>query len=172
MLKSFSGVDNMDIEVIEIISEHHSDPPERIRHSGRAIIIEDNKILLSHELNTDVYMSPGGGLEENETLNLCCEREVEEETGYLVKASNEFITIKEYCFETLYISHYFPCKITGKGQSRLTATEIDHGIAAEWVDINEAFEIFSKYDEKTEDRRSLYLRELTVLNKYLKKTNK
>ena len=43
-------------EVVELRSEHHSDPPERIRHSGRAIIIKDNKILLSHELKTDIYM--------------------------------------------------------------------------------------------------------------------
>ena len=68
-------------EVLTLISEHHSDPPERIRHSGRAIIIKDNKILLSHEVNTNIYMSPGGGLEENEAVSECCVREVEEETG-------------------------------------------------------------------------------------------
>ena len=158
----------MNIETIEIISEHHSDPPERIRHSGRAIIIKDNKILLSHELNTDIYMSPGGGLEENETLDRCCVREVEEETGFIVKTtSDEFITVKEYCFETLYISHYFPCEITGTGKSALTPTEIDHGITAEWVEIDKALEIFGRYEEMREDWRSLYLREFTVLNRFL-----
>ncbi len=160
------------IEEAEIISEHHSDPPERIRHSGRAIIIKDNKILLSHELNTNIYMSPGGGLEEHETLAECCVREVEEETGFIVKTtSEEFITVKEYCFETLYISHYFPCEIIGTGKSSLTPTEIDHGITAEWVEIPYALEVFGKYDEMREDWRSLYLREFTVLNKYLQKNN-
>ncbi len=158
-------------EVVELRSEHHSDPPERIRHSGRAIIIKDNKILLSHELNTNIYMSPGGGLEENETLNKCCEREVEEETAYLVNASDEFITVNEYCFETLYISHYFPCEIVGTGRSSLTPTEIDHGITAEWVELEKALEIFGKYEEMREDWRSLYLREFTVLNKFLQKNN-
>lgn len=161
--------DYMKNEVIELRSEHHSDPPERIRHSGRAIIIKDNKILLSHELNTNIYMSPGGGLEESETLAECCEREVEEETAYLVTASDEFVTVNEYCFETLYISHYFPCEITGTGKSALTPTEIDHGITAEWVELSKALEIFGKYDEMREDWRSLYLREFTVLNKYLKR---
>jgi len=156
-------------EVIELRSEHHSDPPERIRHSGRAIIIKDNKILLSHELNTNIYMSPGGGLEENEELNECCEREVEEETAYIVTASDEFVIVNEYCFETLYISHYFPCEITGLGKSTLTPTEIEHGITAEWVEIRKALEIFGKYEEMREDWRSLYLREFTVLNKYLQK---
>jgi len=163
--------DYMKNEVVELRSEHHSDPPERIRHSGRAIIIKDNKILLSHELNTDIYMSPGGGLEENEELSECCEREVEEETAYLVTAGSEFITVEEYCFETLYISHYFPCEIVGQGKSALTPTEIDHGITAEWVEIEKALEIFGKYEEKREDWRSLYLREFTVLNKYLQKNN-
>lgn len=158
-------------EVIELRSEHHSDPPERIRHSGRAIIIKDNKILLSHELNTNIYMSPGGGLEENEALNECCEREVEEETAYIVTASDEFVTVNEYCFETLYISHYFPCEITGLGKSTLTPTEIEHGITAEWVEIRKALEIFGKYEEMREDWRSLYLREFTVLNKYLESNN-
>ena len=160
------------VEEIEIISEHHSDPPERIRHSGRAIIINDNKILLSHELNTNIYMSPGGGLEENESLAECCVREVEEETGFVVKTvSDEFITVKEYCFETLYISHYFPCEIIGTGKSALTATEIEHGITAEWVEISTALEIFGKYEEMREDWKSLYLREFTVLNKFLQKNN-
>ena len=157
---------------VELRSEHHADPPEKIRHSGRAIIIEDNKILLSHELNTNIYMSPGGGLEENETLAKCCIREVEEETGYIVKTkSDEFITVKEYCFETLFISHYFPCEIIGTGKSSLTKTEIEHGITAEWVELKKALEIFGNYDEMREDWRSLYLREFTVLNKYLENDN-
>lgn len=155
--------------IVTLKSEHHSDPPERIRHSGRAIIIKDNKILLSHELNTNIYMSPGGGLEETESLNECCQREVEEETAYLVTAGEEFITIEEYCFETLYISHYFPCEIIGIGKSTLTPTEIEHGITAEWVEIDKALAIFGKYKEMREDWRSLYLREFTVLNKYLKR---
>lgn len=154
-------------EVVTLRSKHHSDPPERIRHSGRAIIIKDDKILLSHELNTDIYMSPGGGLEENEELFECCQREVEEETAYLVTAGSEFITVEEYCFETLYISHYFPCEIIGMGKSTLTPTEIEHGITAEWVEIDKALAIFGKYDEMREDWRSLYLREFTVLNKFL-----
>ncbi len=159
-------------ETIELRSEHHSDPPEKTRHSGRAIVIKENKILLSHEVNTNIYMSPGGGLEIGENLSDCCIREVEEETGYIViTTDDEFVTVNEYCFETLFISHYFPCEIVGNGKSSLTATEIEHGITAEWVEIEKALEIFGKYEEMREDWRSLYLREFTVLNKYLEKNN-
>lgn len=157
-------------DTVELRSEHHSDLPEKTRHSGRALIIKDEKILLSHEINTNIYMSPGGGLEANESLKECCTREVEEETGYVViTTDDEFVTVNEYCFETLFISHYFPCEIIGTGKSALTPTEIEHGITAEWVEIEKALEIFGKYEEMREDWRSLYLREFTVLNKYLKK---
>ncbi len=160
--------ENKNIDSFTIKSEHHDDPPQKVRHSGRAIIIKDGKILLSHELNTNIYMSPGGGLEENELLKDCCKREVEEETAFIVMPGEEFVTSYEYCFETLFISHYFPCEILGTGKSALTPTEIEHGITAEWVDVEEALKIFGKYEEMREDWRSLYLREFTVLNKFLK----
>ena len=55
-----------DVTEMEILTQYgrtYSDPPERIRHSGRGLVIRDGKILLSYEKNTDVYMSPGGGRE-------------------------------------------------------------------------------------------------------------
>lgn len=160
--------DYMKNGVVELRSEHHSDPPERIRHSGRAIIVNGNKILLSHEQNTDIYMSPGGATEKNEKYNECCEREVLEETGYIVKALNdEFITVYEYCFETLFISHYFICEIIGTGERSLTQNEIEHGITPEWISLDSALEIFGSYSKKREDWGCLYKREFTVLNKYL-----
>lgn len=155
------------IETIIQYAKIYSDPPERIRPSARGIIIKDNKILLSHELNTGVYMTPGGGLEEGETLQECCVRELREETGYEVIPIKPFVTVNEYSFETLYISNYFICEIKGEAKQSLTKIEIEHGITPEWVDINDAIRIFSVYDTKPQDIRSLYLREFTVLNKFL-----
>lgn len=155
------------IETIIQYAKIYSDPPERIRPSARGIIIKDNKILLSHELNTGVYMTPGGGLEEGETLQECCVRELREEAGYEVIPIKPFVTVNEYSFETLYISNYFICEIKGEAKQSLTEIEIEHGISPEWVDIDEAISIFSVYDTKPQDIRSLYLREFTVLNKFL-----
>lgn len=111
-------------------------------------------------------MSPGGGLEENETFFDCCKRELQEETGYIVKPLEHVFTINEYIFDELFVSHYFTCEIEGLGEQALTPTEIDHGITPEWVDIEKALEIFGKYKEKTPDKESLYLREFTIINKY------
>ena len=98
-------IDKMnEAEIINQYAETYSDPPERIRPAGRGIVVCDGKILLSHELNTGVYMTPGGGLEEGETLSECCARELLEETGYQVKPLKQFLIINEYSFETLYVS--------------------------------------------------------------------
>lgn len=155
-------------ETINQYARTYSDPPERIRPSARGILVENGKILLSYEKNTDVYMSPGGGLEEGETLEECCAREIREETGLIVEPLKHFITINEYCFETMYKSNYFICKKTGASKPSLTETEIEHGITPVWVSIDEALEIFGAYASKREDIASLYLREFTVISKYIK----
>ncbi len=161
-------VDSMkDIETINQYAEIYSDPPERERIAGRGIVVRDGRILLSHELNTGVYMTPGGGIEEGETLAECCRRELMEETGYEVKPLFQFLKINEYSFETKYISNYFICQVTGEGRQTLTDIEVEHGIVPEWIKIEDALAIFGTYDEKTPDVRSLYIRELTTINKYL-----
>lgn len=156
-----------DVEIINQYAETYSDPPERIRPAGRGIVVRDGKILLSHELNTGVYMTPGGGLEEGETLSECCARELLEETGYQVKPLKHFLIINEYSFETLYVSNYFICEVIGEGEQTLTKIEIEHGIVPEWVPVEEALSIFGSYDQKAPDVRSLYIRELTTIKKYL-----
>ena len=37
-------------------------------------LINDGKVLLIYEINNDKYNIPGGGLEEEKTLEECCER--------------------------------------------------------------------------------------------------
>lgn len=159
------------IETINQYARTYSDPPERERIASRGIVIKNNKILLSYEKNTDVYMTPGGGLEAGETLEECCVRELKEETGYLVNPLKQFLIINEYCFETMYVSNYFICDIIGVSKQSLTDIEVEHGITPVWIEIDKALEIFGSYASKREDIASLYLREFTVINKYLQIKN-
>ena len=155
------------MEIINQFGKTYSNPPERVRVASRGILIDGDKILLSHELNTGVYMSPGGGVEAGESLEECCKREICEETGYKVEVITHFLTVNEYSFETLYVSNYFICKIIGKSEQSLTDIEIEHGIVPEWVEISKALEMFGDYASKREDIGSLYKREYTMINKYL-----
>ncbi len=155
-------------EILNQYNTVYSDPPERIREAARALCILDRKILLTYEENTGVYMSPGGGLESGETLEECCIRELKEEAGVEVKPVKQYITINEYSFETLYVSNYFICEIIGEAEQRLTEIEVEHGVMPKWLELEQAMEIFSTYPEKQPDVRSLYLREYTVIGKYIK----
>lgn len=159
-----------DFEILNQYSGDYTDPPEKIRVAGRGIVVENNKILLTHELNTGVYMSPGGGLEEGETLEECCIRELREEAGIQVKPIKQFLRTNEYCPECMYVSNYFICEKTGECQQSLTDIEVEHGAAPEWIEIQNALEIFAEYPAKRRDISSLYLREYTMLNKYLEIT--
>ncbi len=140
----------------------------RNRPGCRAIIIDGNKILLSHELNTGMYLIPGGGLEKGETLEECCKREIAEETGYTVAVGEQFLKVNEYYEDCLYESYYFLCEITGNCSQNLTESEISHGVTPEWVDLETAFDIFNSYNDYTdidEEKRGQYLREFQALKK-------
>lgn len=161
-----------DAETLFQYGREYSEIPEKIRVSSRAIITDGNKILLSHELNTGVYLIPGGGLESGETLEECCKREIREETGYEISVGKQLYIFKEYFRNMLYVSNYFLCEITGKGEQSLTESEINHGVIPEWAEINKALEIFGSYGdyaETDEEIEGQYKREYTVICKYFNK---
>ncbi|MBQ8210624.1 MAG: NUDIX domain-containing protein [Clostridia bacterium] len=160
-------MENKNCETIEQISKTYTAPYREARTSCRAIIVADGKILLSHESKTGFYMSPGGSLEEGETFEECVVREVMEETGFAVSPVKHFVTVNEYCYDILYISQYFICEIVGEGERALTETEVYKGMVPKWVGLNDAVDIFGTYKKHTPDKESLYLRELTVINRYM-----
>ncbi|MCJ7841474.1 NUDIX hydrolase [Lederbergia sp. NSJ-179] len=80
---------------------------------------------------------PSGGLEKNETLEECCIREVEEETGYRVEIVDE-IKLKKGSYEEIQISfevHYFLVKIVGGERKIQDPDHLIYDIA--WKDIDE-----------------------------------
>lgn len=160
----------MNGESFEIINQYgdvYYLPSSYERIACRAIIIDGNKILLSHELNTGVYLTPGGGVEDNETPEECVMREVLEETGYAVSAGRQIFRANEYFFHKLFVNNYFICEIIGKGEQHLTENEIAHGVTPEWVELDKALGIFGNYENITdEELAAQYKREFTVLRKF------
>lgn len=142
--------------------EYTGNTPKR-RIACRGILVEGDKILLSHEVKQGVYTLPGGGLESDETLWQCCEREVLEETGYIVKAKSHLIEVWEYDIDTIHESHIFVCELISYGERHLTQHEMNIDMTPEWKDIKDALTIFK---EKS-DKLGMYLREYTAICKYL-----
>ena len=156
---------------IEISGANRFDAFAKTRVGSRALILRDGRILLSHETRSGWWLIPGGGMEEGETPEMCCKREAEEETGYIVQPLREFLTLYEYYEEYRYISHYFVCEVTGQGQMNLTDAEKKRGLEPEWILLQDAIDLFSHhqdYAEVSEEQRGSYLREFTALQEYVK----
>ncbi|MCH5317181.1 MAG: NUDIX domain-containing protein [Eubacterium sp.] len=162
---------NSSVKIIENRDAGAYEKATKTRVGCRGIVIMNSKMLICHELNSeDYYLIPGGGLEKKETLEQCCIREIQEETGYVVKPIRHFLTMKEYYEEYEYIGHYFICEVTGKTQQKLTAVEAERGVTPEWIFPDKMLEIFSKYKEYAdinETKRRLYLRDYTALSEYI-----
>ncbi len=155
---------------IEIFGANRFESFTATRVGSRGIIVRDGMILLSHEANSGWWLIPGGGMEEGETPEECCIREVEEETGYIVLPLQQFAVLYEYYEEYRYISHYFICEVTGNGRMHLTDAEVRRGVEPQWVPLGEAVEIFSRhqsYADVSEEKRGSYLREFKALQAYL-----
>ena len=157
---------SVDMKTIDILGENYFGSWNETRTACRAVVIKDGKMLLSYETATDQWMVPGGGIEEDETDAECCVREVEEETGFIVKPTERFLEIDEYYENFKWVNIYFVCTVTGSGKISLTEREISVGMEPRWLPLEEITKIFSmhrSYADTDEMRRGMYLREYTAL---------
>ncbi len=159
------------VKTIEIHGANAYKTFSKTRVGCRGIVIKDSCMLISHEVNTDYYLIPGGGVEENETAEACCTREICEESGYIVKPVTHFLTMNEYYEEYKYVNHYFLCEIIRKSEQKLTANEIERGLIPEWIVPEKMLEMYAKHEDfaaTNEEKRGAYLREYTALTEYFK----
>ncbi|WP_339215910.1 NUDIX domain-containing protein [Ornithinibacillus sp. FSL M8-0202] len=68
-----------------------------------AICIHNREVLMVRAKGSSQWAVPSGGIEEGETPELCCIREVKEETGYAV-------TVKEEIYVKKLLSRVFPLR--------------------------------------------------------------
>ncbi len=154
------------MKTIEIVGSNYSGVWKKTRIACRGVILQDNNLLLSYETRNNRWMIPGGGIEKDETDEECCRREVAEETGYLTEIRECALEIHEYYGSVRYISRYYLCSVVGKTTPHLTAPEIEAGMEARWMPVEEIVEIFSRYadyEKMNELRGGMYLREFSAL---------
>lgn len=118
-----------------------------IRNSAKAIIMSDNKVLLTKNVDDDgyFYLFPGGGQEHGETLHETVTRECMEEIGEQVDVG-DLVHIREYIgknheyasFDSDFhqVEFYFVCTIKQDGCT-LPSNPDSHQVGIEWVAVND-----------------------------------
>ncbi len=158
------------VKVIEIHGENQGAVTDTVYLTTcRGIVRDGTKILISHEENVNCYSIPGGSLEDGETFEDCCVREIDEETGYAVKPTKHFLTIHEYYGNYLLIHQYYLCEVVGMTKRQPTASEIERGLVPKWMELEDILAVFARHNdwaETNEQRRGMYLREYTALMEY------
>ncbi|WP_214702061.1 MULTISPECIES: NUDIX hydrolase [unclassified Exiguobacterium] len=77
------------------------------RGSAALCINEEKEVLLVKNRDIQQWSLPSGGLEDGETLEQCCQREVLEETGYRISV-NQRLHIKRTIISNFQVeTHYF-----------------------------------------------------------------
>ncbi|MDQ0427273.1 ADP-ribose pyrophosphatase YjhB (NUDIX family) [Planomicrobium stackebrandtii] len=117
----------------------------KIRNSAKAIIIQDSKILLTKNIDSEgyFYLFPGGGQEHGEVLTETVKRECNEEIGENVKVKN-LLHIREYIGknhehahfdgDVHQIEYYFVCQLLEEQVSTFMPTNPDsHQVGIEWL---------------------------------------
>ena len=158
------------MKTIEIFGENRQDKYTKFCEGCRGIVIRGGKLLLVYEKKTDRYFLPGGGVEEGETLAECCVRELREETGCVVAPHIHYLTLEEFYHEYYFKSHYFVCGHIGVCEKALTKREIENELEARWIDLNEAINIFGKYNNYKEQNKlkyGAYYREYVALCEFI-----
>jgi len=159
---------------IEIVGDNFTGTAAHMRVACRAIIIREKKILLSCATRHDLYMLPGGGLEDGESEAACCAREVAEETGFLFRPALVALAVDEYYQDWRYHTLYYTGEITGTTATKLTQDEIEGALAPRWLPLDAALALFAEHDryrDVYELKRGLYLREYAALSAFLRKKN-
>ncbi len=154
-------------------NEITSDLP--VRYSARAVLItEDNNFILSHSISHDAHCVPGGGIEEDETIEEATIRECKEETGYDVEFVTKlgyFKVHNEKFFGTDYLSVSFSYLVRAIGTQQelnLMDHEKSLGLSAECYSYEDSIKVLEEDIARTGNHysvRSLYL--MKEAKKYL-----
>lgn len=117
------------------------------RHAARGIVLRDDKILLLFTERYNDFSLPGGGIDQDEDIQMALKRELEEETGARdIQVQAHYGFIEEYRphwkpgYDLMHMtSHFFVCDIAPElAEVRMESHEIANGMKPVWISVNEA----------------------------------
>lgn len=154
----------MEIDIFDsgMTKEDAVDLPNRT--ACRGIIRKDNKYLVVTLKKWDITTFPGGGLEEGETLEECCVREVLEETGIKCQVNYKTISINEYFYDSRWTNVYFLCDfIKDTKMTSFTQEEKDLDMGMSWKTLEELLDNYENNMTLHEHGPNIHNREFIAL---------
>jgi ADP-ribose pyrophosphatase YjhB (NUDIX family) len=147
------------------------DRPYKLRKSARAVLVrDDGTIALQYLSNHFFHKLPGGGMEQDETLEQALHREVREEVGCDIRIVKPLGIVIEYrdAHDLIQISYGYIAEVMGEiGPTALDESEIAEGLQTVWVNPTEAIELIEKDKPNIYQGHFITERELAFLNAYL-----
>ena len=146
-----------------------------IRQTTRAIVLNDENILMLYTQRYHDYTLPGGGIDEGEGVIKGLVRELKEETG--AKDITNIVPFGRYeefrpwyknGLDTMHMNSYcFTCNVHNKlGETQLEDYEMHNGMRPLWLNIHDAV----KHNEttmKNSDKKGLSIERETFLLKLI-----
>ncbi|MCR5254610.1 MAG: NUDIX domain-containing protein [Acetatifactor sp.] len=136
--------------ILTLDERNYSDEwPIYERTGVRAVIRRGEKVMMQQN-KKGLYKLPGGGVQKGEEYEDALRREVEEETGLIVKPDSlislgEILEMREDIFSNglkfVQHSYYYICEVEEKeGHIHMTDSEIEAGFHPVWATIDEIVE--------------------------------
>lgn len=144
---------------------------ESKRQAVRGLVVTpDEKVLVMTYGKYDFSVLPGGGLEEGETLEQACRREILEETGFQCRWISQLCQIDDYRKnEQLLQIHYG--FVAGVSESKLAQNldedEKSDKVYLELLTLEELDKRFSSKQPHTEQQKLLRQRDKLILQEAL-----
>ncbi|UUC96512.1 NUDIX domain-containing protein [Comamonas sp. C11] len=146
------------------------------RHAARGIVLrEQDQILLLFTERYNDFSLPGGGIGEDEDMELALVRELEEETGARdIQVKAHWGYIEEYRpywkpdYDLMHMtSHFFVCDIAPElAEVRMESYEVANGMRPVWVSIKAALDHNLQVMSRQEETMGLSIqRETFILEK-------
>jgi ADP-ribose pyrophosphatase YjhB (NUDIX family) len=114
---------------------------KKTRIAARGLVERNGKFLLLKSLTEDTFITPGGGVEGDETLVDALTRELVEEAGLIAKPIQEYSVIENVVEHPIYniiIHHYFHCEYIDEGfETNFTEQEAQDNLVNEWLDFDQ-----------------------------------
>ena len=137
-------------------NQYEEDGFTHTRITARGIVLDENGHIALHLIHRDdvfgnetYYETPGGGVDEGETLEQAVKRECKEELGEDIEVLQALGVVKD-AYNLIHRkneNHYFLCKKLNQGEKHFVSEGDSLIQKTVWVDIEEGISLLKKQSD-------------------------